>query len=973
MHRAHRNGFLAAALLAAFGSPAASQDARQLLAQGKHAEAERAARETLAKAEAENGAESLKAAEALDLLVLCLYQAGKAADGRPAAERAVRIKETLLGPTNPALAPSLSNLASVLLQAGNLEGAVPLYRRSLEIREKSLGPESPRLAAGLSNLGNILRELGEQAEAKAVLEKAIRLYESSREPDDLDLSAARNNLALVLQAMGDRARARELLERSLATREKALPPGHREITTSLLNLGLLLKEMDETAASEACFRRVIPILEKAGPMGERDLGSGLNHLGWVRHKIGDRPGARALYERALEIRERLLGPEHPSVAWTLNNLGLLLLESGDAAGAGPLLGRALAIRERSLGPAHPECAESLTALARVHLASGDAPLALDEALRAEGIRAAYIRLTARALAERQALGLRKGVERVEGLDLALSAAAATGGSASAARAWDALIRSRALVLDEMAARRKWAEAATADPEAARLAGEVARARERLASLYVRGPGDEPADRHRAALDIAARRKEEAEEALAARSAAFRSEKDQRVAGFAEVAAAKPERAALVAFARYVHRERSLEAPGAAGQEGEAILSYLAFVLEPGSKEPALVPLGPAARVDAAIERWRSLVRSLAPEDACRKAGDDLRRMLWDPIATRISSAALALIVPDGDIHLLPIGGLPGDGSSYLAESGPALHHVSTERDIVTLRDVPRRGKGLLAVGNPEFDAAPREPATASPVEIAAVGPLRGAAKGRWDLRGSRFEPLEASAEEAEKVAKVWRESAGATGDAAALLLGPDATEEALKRLAPGKRIVHLATHGFFLGEGAEVRARTRGIGGISSAAAADEALPVVLENPLLLSGLALAGYNRRSAAPPEADDGVLVAEEVAGLDLSGVEWAVLSACDTGRGALEAGEGVLGLSRAFQVAGARTLVMSLWSVEDRSAGEWMAALYEARLARGLSTADATRAASIAVLARRREAKLPTHPFFWAGFVAAGDWR
>jgi hypothetical protein len=98
-----------------------------------------------------------------------------------------------------------------------------------------------------------------------------------------------------------------------------------------------------------------------------------------------------------------------------------------------------------------------------------------------------------------------------------------------------------------------------------------------------------------------------------------------------------------------------------------------------------------------------------------------------------------------------------------------------------------------------------------------------------------------------------------------------------------------------------------------------------------LSGLAFAGANKRQSARWAEDDGILTAEEIASLDLHGVEWAVLSACDTGVGEIKAGEGVFGLRRAFQVAGARTVIMSLWSVEDRATREWMAALYRERFA------------------------------------------
>jgi CHAT domain-containing protein len=146
-----------------------------------------------------------------------------------------------------------------------------------------------------------------------------------------------------------------------------------------------------------------------------------------------------------------------------------------------------------------------------------------------------------------------------------------------------------------------------------------------------------------------------------------------------------------------------------------------------------------------------------------------------------------------------------------------------------------------------------------------------------------------------------------------------------------------------------------------------------IEDPLLLSGLALAGANLRDRAPPDHDDGILTAEEIASLDLSGVEWAVLSACETGLGEIHAGEGVLGLRRALQVAGVRTSIMSLWRVDDRATRRWMRALYEARWKLGCDTPTAMRQASLTVLKERRSAGTGTHPVTWGAFIAAGDWR
>ena len=142
-------------------------------------------------------------------------------------------------------------------------------------------------------------------------------------------------------------------------------------------------------------------------------------------------------------------------------------------------------------------------------------------------------------------------------------------------------------------------------------------------------------------------------------------------------------------------------------------------------------------------------------------------------------------------------------------------------------------------------------------------------------------------------------------------------------------MLHLATHGFFLGgDCAPAAGPTRGLKVVEEKPAAPKNTGYV--SPLLLSGLALAGANQRASASATEEDGILTAEEIAGLDLTGVEWAVLSACDTGVGEIQAGEGVFGLRRAMQLAGVHTLVMSLWPVDDEATRAWMTALYRARL-------------------------------------------
>jgi CHAT domain-containing protein len=309
----------------------------------------------------------------------------------------------------------------------------------------------------------------------------------------------------------------------------------------------------------------------------------------------------------------------------------------------------------------------------------------------------------------------------------------------------------------------------------------------------------------------------------------------------------------------------------------------------------------------------------------------LRARIWDPLVPHLAGARRIFIVPDGPLHLVNWDALPASGAAaaYLIEQAPLFHYVSAERDLV--RDAPpARGHGLFIVDNPVFDDA------------------------------SGFDPLPASAREAETIAAIWRTAHRADGSTEPMevsrLSGRAATEAAFKRRASGARVLHLATHGFFL----------------------DGLRPPANENPLLLSGFALTGANRRHAAGAAApldddEDGMLTAEEIASLDLTAVEWAVLSACDTGVGEVRAGEGVFGLRRAFHVAGARTVIMSLWPVDDEDALRWMTSVYDRRFRGGVETLEAVRASSLEQLRRRRKTGLSTHPFYWAAFIAAGDWR
>jgi CHAT domain-containing protein/TolA-binding protein len=941
------------------------------------------------------GPDHIDVANTLHDLAHLLHTTKDYAGERPLLERTLAIQEKALGPDHREVAHTLSDLTRLLRTTGDYTGARPFLERALTIHEKVFGPEHVEVAHDLNGLANLLADLGDHAGAKPLYERSLAIYEKTRGPEHPDVALVLNNLAQLLRYHGDYAEAERLCKRALTIQEKALGPDDEQMAGTLFNLAELLRETHDYARAKPLYERALAIQEEAfGPEHPKHnrVAETLNHLAELHTETGDYNMARPLFERSLAIFEKTFGPNHTKVARSLNYLANVLRDVGDYAGAKPLYERALVICEKALGPDHPDVAEILSNFAQLLAKMGDNVGAFQIALRAEQISRDHLRLTARSLPERQALGYAS--VRTTGLNLALSLTA-NESSEFKQQVWNALLRSRALVLDEMAARHS-AVGGIDDPEIARLHQALVSAQQRLANLVVRGSSEGHPDHYRRLLDEARKEKEHAERALAEKSAEFRQEQAKSQIGFAEAAAALAPNCALVAFARYYHHKIPAFADSnatAPSKKSEPLPSYLAFVLRSGENEPTVIPLGTAKEIEALVSRWREEAARGAmiaqspkqTEAAYRKAGEALRLKVWDPVALHLQAATQIFVVPDGVLNLVNLAALPVGQSDYLVESRPLIHYLSAERDLVPSEAPEIKGEGLLALGGPAFNEKTlfsalarkdRIAATRSQAQTGTSQTYRGARSNCSDFQSMRFEPLPASAREVKEIVSLWASDSVAQQNAAAVinLTGAKATETAFKEQALGRRVLHLATHGFFLGGRCSSALQSlRGVGGVKKVESSEPAPQIISDNPLLLSGLALAGANHRAKAGPEEDDGILTAEEIAAMNLSGVEWAVLSACETGVGKVEAGEGVFGLRRAFQMAGAGTLIMSLWSVEDESARQWMRALYEGRLVKKLSTAESVRAASLEVLRSRREKGQSTHPFFWAGFVAAGDWR
>jgi CHAT domain-containing protein/tetratricopeptide (TPR) repeat protein len=827
-----------------------------------------------------------------------------------------------------------------LFRRGRAREALPLAQQALAIRREILTENHPFYALSLDNLALLYKEMGDYRKALPLSEQARDLRHKLLTENHPAYAQSINNLATLYQAMGDYAKALPLFEQARDLRKKLLTENHPDYATSLNNLALLYQAM------------------------------------------GDYAKALPLYEQARDLTKKLLTENHPDYAQSLNNLAALYKAMGDYAKALPLLEQARNLRKKLLTENHPDYAQSLHNLAMLYWAMGDHDKASTLAGQALRLRQAFLDRTLAAMSDRQRLDFLLQSNTYLNAELTCLAPARP---VAAPQVYSDLLPWKAAG----AARRAEELLARDRPDLRPITDQLRLARAGLARLAQLTPANpEQRTDWLQRFDAQEAAKEQLERTLAEKSAAFRRFHAVRLAGAAEVVRALPEGAALVDFVAYRHfTPRPKEKP-----PWQVEGRLLAFVVRRGSN-PMCVPLGKTEDIDEAVQAWRDAVlRGENPdEDGARLAG-----LVWRPLVKHLGDASTILLAPTGSLALVPFAALPGSKPGTFLLEERTVGYVGSGRHLLELAADSERpaSAGLLALGG--LDYGPR-PAGSTAVAV-KDGP-RGLERSpevnpHLFLQSAFWKPLTGTRFEAEGVVRTYREHFR-DGPAAQLLGGVEADAARLRRELtasadrPRWRYLHLATHGYY-----QPPAPLPGQAGPEDPFAFDRsrAARTAGRNPLLLSGLVLSGANR------SPEQGTLSAEEASVLDLRGVELAVLSACETGLGKVNL-DGVQSLQRAFQMAGGRTLVSSLWKVNDAATSVLMEEFYANLWQRQLPKVEALRQAQLTVLkdperVRRRQAELAkaglrapeeeaaplpkpgtggerSHPVLWAAFTLSGD--
>lgn len=896
-------------------------------------------------------------------------------------QQAIEIDGKAYGESHPSYAGKLHNLAEMHRALGDFTEAEPLYRQALDILQNSLGKDHPERAAVLANVAELNRDLGNYAEAELLGQQALDIWRRAVGKKHPDYATGLNNLAQLYGEMGDYAKAESLSQEAIEISRASLGENHPSCATSLSNLATLYQKMGRFAQAERLYRDAILIKRDALGDNHPSHAGSLNNLATMYLATHHYAQAEPLLQQALHMRLACLGDEHADYAGSLVALAVYCQGVGDYLRAEPLLEQATDIIGNTLSTLHPSYGACLVNLAFVRVATNQTSDALPLMERAMAIDDRIIGEIFSIGSETQRMAYLGTIQaKFESfLSLVLEHLQDTHGGVNAA--FELILRRKAIGAEAIAAQRDVVMGGKYGELKARLR-QLTALRLRVAKKRLVGPGPDGPQEHERLLAKWNSEKDRLEAELARQIPEMNLEQQLRAADRRAVALGLPEGVALVEFVRFdvfdfhAVAEKVSDSRWRAPQQWKPA-RYLAFVLPAGEPDNVqMIDLGEAEPIDRMIADFRAGItgqtehgagRDLgaAPGEGTdgreREIGSPLRAAVFDKLTDALGGRNRLLLSPDGDLTRLPFEALPSADGRRLIDD----YHFSY---VAVGRDVLRFGAESsgsptdpLIVADPDFDLASTAEGVSPDLDPRESSQVAMGRHSR-DLsheRGIHFGRLPGTRAEGEHIAEMLKVQPW---------LEADALEARLKAYG-SPRILHVATHGFFLeDQKRDPNKEMRDLGALEALSDGPGKLTGAgIENPLLRSGLALSGANTwlsDGQLPPDAEDGILTAEDVSGLDLLATELVVLSACETGLGEIRTGEGVFGLRRAFVLAGAKTLVMSLWKVPDQQTQELMEEFYR-RILAGEPRAEALRQAQLAMKATYPD------PLYWGAFICQGE--
>ncbi|MGE5624639.1 MAG: tetratricopeptide repeat protein [Bacillota bacterium] len=926
-------------------------------------------------------------AETLTGQGLLLLVNGDNAGARKVLNRALAILDKPGRPQTPALAYAIDYLGNVDLNEGHPAEAEPLFLRALQIMREAQGPETPDVANMLNDVARSYDDQGLYNKALPYYQQSLDVYVKTQGEMSANVGQVEGSIAYMYEVFGDYNRAESLYRRALEIDRKVRGEDDIQVGYDLNNMAVLYREMGRVKDAIPFMQQTIAIFEKVYPPDHPNTATALSNLAVLYNNLSQWKEAQDLAEKALAMDQRTLGPVHPQVAHQMNILADIYDHEHRTAEAEKLYLDAMAMDMKTLGPDQTDTAQQSVNVGEFyafHNRLAEArPLferALPVVMKVNGEQSAmaitvqfkYSMLLFQ-MGDRKAAApvLDASMEKLhhdlesqfvymnerDRLQFLNSIADRfpeyysfclkyhEQDPALAGKMYNVLLWQKGFVGNTITALRAKI-ASSGDPDSLALLDKLSASKTKLATL-LNNPGQDR-DQWLAKVQQQQADTDDLERQLAKRSAAVAEGQRLQSVTWQQVRDALKPGEAAVEVVRFHYMEGWLDT-----HENY----YVALVVTPETRDqPQFIVIGKAAGLESdPVADYAARLRKAGP--APLPGQTTFYEAYWAPLEPALKGATRVYLSPDGVFNQASLGIVPDPAGKLLMERYD-LRIVPSTKDV--LRHVTgATSEDAVLMGGPSFDLPAAD-------YLAAVGKLGGgtndtrlAARTQVSIpvaRGAEAAhcplpdtgilcPLPGTAEEVAGIdallsRKQWQ---------ARLYQSDLALEEAIKSVHH-PRLLHIATHGFFLPDQKNL-----------------------VEDPMLRSGLYFAGADNTLAGNPSpegADDGVLTAYEAEQLDLEGTELVVLSACDTGLGSSQNGEGVFGLNRALQEAGAQAVIMSMWSVPDQETRELMQFFYANWLG-GMEKHEALRQAEL----KEREVVKARYsqdlPYYWGAFVMVGQ--
>jgi CHAT domain-containing protein len=850
-------------------------------------------------------------------------------------------------PTDTQQSKSYNRQVTDLYQAGKYREALPIAHEAVRISERQWGKESYNYATNLNNLALIRSKLGDIELALENHKQALAIREKLLPKDDPDYNQSLNNIALLYLQLGNYEQAADFaLAASLLSRNNP-KINHVDNAISVISLGAALTGLKRYDQALEMHKRAKQIMEEKQDTLHYVYANALNNIADLYESRGDYNDALSLYTHATRIRRQLFGELHPLYINSLNNLGMLYRSMNQKQKAFDTLNRAYIISKQIIDINDPNYVNSLSNLASLSEEIGQIDYA---ALLFREVQAIYQQQLLNFISfssQQEQVNYISTIESNVLSDYSFAFRHHRQKPDLAGWAFNTALLRNGLLLEAGQGLYRALDQ-NPDPVIRNLFSELKSTKAALATQLI-APSDQ-----RASIEPIAARAEELTQKLARQSKIFRDISKSLLIKWPDVQRMlKPSEAAIefISF-RYFN------------EKWKDSTLYAAFIIRPGDKQPKFVQLFEKQQLSSLLvgnttdtpaqinNRYRGGKVNGTTTDV---QGRVLSRLIWQPLDSLLTDVKTVYFTPAGQLHQVAFAALPHptDTTKLLSQryelrqlgSTRLLAHSQQQTDTNLKRPFTAQLYGGIQYSIDSLQLARRATSTRS-VAMSSLAMHEVTRSGEWEyLPGTR--------QEIDNLRRIMPRSG------AVWYSGINATEERFKGLSGhSPNVLHVATHGYFF-QNLPLQPQDQ-VGRLAEKSNRFESN----ENPLLRSGLVLAGANhvwKGGQSIAGVEDGILTALEVSDLNLSGTQLVVLSACETGLGQIEDSEGVFGLQRSFKLAGVKYLLMSLWKVPDVETVEYMTHFY-----RQLMTGIAIRLAynhTQEFMLR----KYPTEPFKWAAFV------